>query len=270
MSPEEAKKEAVQGSPQHPECDHPLVCPLDWEEPSTRKVISEYHKSGAPDLGRAKIDEDLDAFEDYWKKKGSINFATEYHKPGTPYLEVPSEWDGHRPRLGETPPDTAEQAERIRQEDLVSKEMKPPVAQSLRPQGDGKRVALQRDINIHTIEVVSYALLRGLIGAGVRIPIKRENLVDAEVTIKGRDIVFNTNQLYFTVPELVVWRIIYSHKGKPIVELGRGVKNGMKVHRWNSLMLGIEAWRGGRRNRIEMARMRAIHEKEQAMGEETS
>jgi hypothetical protein len=265
VAPEEKKKEQAETPVQRPECDHPLVCPLDWEEPTTRTVITEYHKSGAPNLGRAKVEDDLDAFEEYWKKKGAINFATEYHKPGTPYMEVPSKWDGHRARLGETPPDTSVQEARIRQErEELAKLLgaRPTVAPPPLPD-DGERIALQRDINVHTIEVISYALLRGLIGAGVRIPLKRENLVDAEVTIKGKDVVFNTNQLYFNVPELVVWRIIYTHKGKPIIELGRGVKNGMKVHRWNSVMLGIEALRDSRRNRIEMARMRALHEKEQ-------
>ncbi|MGD1061449.1 MAG: hypothetical protein ABR879_08345, partial [Methanomassiliicoccales archaeon] len=60
----------------------------------------------------------------------------------------------------------------------------------------------------------------------------------------------NTNQLYFEVPELAVWRIVYSHKGKPIMELGRGVKDGLKIHRLNAVRLGVEVWWGGRKNRI--------------------
>ena len=47
-----------------------------------------------------------------------------------------------------------------------------------------------------------------------------------DVTVKGKEITINTNQLFFSVPELNVWHIVYEHKGKPIVELGRGVKNG--------------------------------------------
>jgi hypothetical protein len=271
MSEEDEKKEEA-APKQHPECNHPLVCPLDWEEPPTRKVISEYHKSGTPDLSGTKVDEDLEAFEEYWKKKGAINFATEYHKPGSPYMEVPSEWDGHRARLGETPTDNVEQKERIRQEhdSVVTRGGEPELVRSspAKPAGNGVPVAAQRDINVHTIEIISYALLRGLIGAGVRIPLKRENIVDAELSIKGREIVFDTRQLYFNVPELVVWRIIYTHKGKPILEFGRGVKNGMQVHRWNTLMLGLEVWRGGRKNRKEMAKLRAIHDKEQRVAEE--
>jgi len=57
----------------------------------------------------------------------------------------------------------------------------------------------------------------------------------------------NTNQLYFAFPELVVWHITYTHKGRPVLEIGRGVKKGLKVHRINALRLLMEVWMGSKR-----------------------
>ena len=70
--------------------------------------------------------------------------------------------------------------------------------------------------------MVSYALFRVVFSQGLSIPIKREGMVDMDVTVQGKEITINTNQLFFSVPELNVWHIVYEHKGKPILELGRG------------------------------------------------
>jgi hypothetical protein len=82
---------------------------------------------------------------------------------------------------------------------------------------------------------------------GLSIPIKREGVVDMDVNVKGKEITINTNQLYFSFPELTVWHIVYTHKGKPILEMGRGIENGMKIHRWHAIRLGLEVWNGSRK-----------------------
>jgi len=43
-------------------------------------------------------------------------------------------------------------------------------------------------------------------------------VADIDVHINNKDVVVNTNQLYFAFPELVVWHIIYTHKGRPVLE----------------------------------------------------
>jgi len=58
-----------------------------------------------------------------------------------------------------------------------------------------------------------------------------------DVTIKGKDINVNTNDFFFNVPDLVVWKVVYSHQGTPIMEFGRGVDKGFKVHRLQALKL---------------------------------
>jgi hypothetical protein len=245
MAEEEDKEKA-----EKKECERPLMCPEEWEEKEGRKVISEYHKE------EKDLEEDLDAFEEYWKNKGAINFESEYHKEGAPFMEAPSEWDGHRPRLGEIPDKEAEEEARkgrekarmvvfgteIDKEGPTLGEAAQQIGQAARQFGSG--------LDINTLEVVTYAMFRALFGYGLHIPIKKEGVVDLDIVIKGRDFIVNTNQLYFEVPELAVWRIVYSHKGKPIVELGRGVKDGLKIHRMNAVRLGLEVWWGGRKNRI--------------------
>lgn len=232
------------------ECAHPLVCPEEWEEKEGRKVISEYHKENEG------LEEDLDAFEEYWKNKGAINFESEYHKEGAPYMEAPSEWDGHRARLGEIPDKEAEEEARKGRERArrvvfgtdIDKDG-PTLGEAAQQLGQAAR-QLGTAIDINALEVVTYAMFRALFGYGLRIPIKKEGVVDLDIVIKGKDFVINTNQLYFELPDLAVWRIVYSHQGRPIMELGRGVKDGFKIHRMNAVRLGLDVWWGGRKKRI--------------------
>jgi len=58
-----------------------------------------------------------------------------------------------------------------------------------------------------------------------------------DVTVKGKDININTNDFFFNIPDLIVWRVVYSHQGTPIMEFGRGVDKGFKVHRLQALRL---------------------------------
>ena len=100
-----------------------------------------------------------------------------------------------------------------------------------------KDAVLNRKLDVGTVEVITYALFRAVFGYGVNIPIKRPGMVDMDVTIKGKDINVNTSEFFFNVPDLVVWRVVYSHQGVPIMELGRGVDKGFKVHRLQALKL---------------------------------
>ncbi|HTY46415.1 MAG TPA: hypothetical protein VMB46_01990 [Methanomassiliicoccales archaeon] len=244
-----AEEEKQEG--EEKKCDRPLMCPEEWKEPSGRVVISEFHKEGAP--VPPSEDADLDAFESYWRGKGAINFKSEYHKEGAPYMEAPSEWDGHRPRLGEVPDAEAEAKARETREQAHKRTVAEARAQA---EAEGKplprsfdQMHRQRDVDVNALEIVTYAAFRALFGYGIKVPIKREGLVDMDIVVKNRDVVINTNQLYVSLPELAVWRVIYSHKGKPIMELGRGVKNGMKIHRYRGLLLLLEIWRNGRESR---------------------
>ncbi|MBM4237270.1 MAG: hypothetical protein FJ151_02155 [Euryarchaeota archaeon] len=201
---------------------------------------------------------DLDSFEHYWREKGGINFRSEYHKEGAPYIEMPSEWDGHLPRLGKDPDDAMEKG--MIAEDETSS---PEIGDSQVPRdksGDEEAQTKTRTdaqaqlkigdlVDLNTFELISYGVFRSLFGRSLRLPLKREGIIDAEIQIRDKDIILNTDELYFYFPELVVWRFAYNHRGKTVMEFGRGVPNGLKIHRWRALLLLFEIWRGSRRNR---------------------
>jgi hypothetical protein len=266
-------------------CDRPLMCEEDWKDPQGAKVLGEYHKDEGM-VDEKLIEEDLDAFERYWKKKESINFQTEYHKEGAPYLEAPWSFEGHQPRTsakggvmaeaaaatgpdgkylvyeeeGTSPPSPAPGAARKGPE----LEGPAPVKATVKDQGAkagaapkeaGKKqvIPLSEVIDLNTIEVFSYWFFRLVFGKQVHVPIKKEGMFDMDVHVDNKDVVVNTNQIFFAFPELVVWHITYTHKGRAVVEIGRGVPNGMKVHRRNALRLGLEVWLGTRKSNKEKA-----------------
>lgn len=254
----EAKKDKISTDAEKV-CDRALLCPEEWEDPAGRNVISEHHKEGLPERA-VGLEADLDSFEQYWRKKGAINVRSEYHLEGAPYVEEPSEWDGHRPRLGKNSDKTIEESVRTRSEsgrsveavgggngDAETRQGKSPPSGPRETRKQPTRI--ERPIDISALEVITYAFFRVAFGKGVRIPIKREGVVDMDITIRGKEINVNMNQMYFSLPELSVWHILYTYKGKPVLELGRGVRKGLRIHRFRALLLVYELWRGSRKTR---------------------
>ncbi|MEM0448510.1 MAG: hypothetical protein QW520_01640 [Methanomassiliicoccales archaeon] len=262
-------------------CSHPLLCAEDWKDPPGAKVLGEYHKDGG-DVDEALIEADLDAFERYWHRKQGINFSSQYHKEGAPYLEEPYGWEGHGPRPKASIKEANESkpakimthevgANEKRNYDIarvtnaqinIASESKAHDEKSLNDKGPvleqkskeekrSKNIPLKDVLDLNTLEVLSYWMFRLAFGKHLHIPIRKEGLADLDIQVNNRDITINTNQLYFAFPELVVWHITYSHKGRPIIELGRGVKNGIKVHRLNALRLGLEIWLGARKSNLD-------------------
>ena len=250
-------------------CTHPLMCADEWKDPEGAKVIAEFHKDEEMD-DEKRIEEDLDAFENYWQRKHGINFQGEYHKEGAPYMESPSGWDGHKPRslgeeIGAAPTPIAEAGSmptpQIKEVEHQTVHVEAPLAPAIVPSGkkpqktehsedhgEGKEpLKISEVVDINTLEVISYWIFRIAFGRELHIPIKKEGVADIDVHINNKDVVVNTNQLYFAFPELVVWHIIYTHKGRPVLEIGRGVKKGLKVHRINALRLLLEVWMGSKR-----------------------
>jgi hypothetical protein len=84
--------------------------------------------------------------------------------------------------------------------------------------------------DVSTVEMLAYALSRSLFRRGVQIPLKVKNVVDMDIAVKDTDIILNTNDVSFELPPLQIWREIFSYKGKPVLEYGRGVNNDFKIH----------------------------------------
>lgn len=244
-----------------------LVCAEEWKDPEGRTVITEFHKEGLP-KDKAGVEADLETFERYWKKKGSsVKVKSEYHKEGAPFLDENSE-QGPVIEAKDSLEFSVEKQPK-QEETVETAPGTPPRPEPAKegskgpaPAGSPPQDAVQRPIDTGLIELVSYALIRFAFRDGVSIPIKREGVIDMDVTVKGKEITVNTNQLFFSVPELNVWHIVYQHKGRPVLEMGRGVKNGMKINTLGAMRLGLEAWNGSRKaNKMKRKQLKEAERK---------
>ena len=263
-----------------------LVEAEEWKDGPGQKTICEYHKDGLPDgVCESREVDDLEYFADYWKKGGQGRMHSEYHKEGAPYLEESSDWEGHGPEgkrvsgagdrvsgSGDRAPGTGDRisGERRDKDDEPAPKIAPkpmpetrhpapdaryPMPETRTPPPDGAEghvVAvpkIERVVDLSTLEVASYAIFRALFGRGLRLPIKREGIVDMDVVVRDRDIIINTNKLMFEVPELSIWRLVFAYQGKPVLEFGRGVKNRVKIYRLRLAMLLFRMWWHGRRSK---------------------
>jgi hypothetical protein len=234
------------------ECDgeRVLLSPDEWTDPPECQVISEYHKEGADVEDKEEEDPDLQAFIDLWKARSSHKVLSEYHKEGAPYLDSafldgpPSPVHKIEPgELIEEPAPIPEVAKIKEIKDIVVKEEE--LKEAPKPKTAAAR--LERVIDITTIEFLAFTVIRALFPRRVRYALQKEGVVDMDITIDDRDITFNSNRLVFEVPEMSIWKLIFAYKGKPVVELGRGVKNGLKLHRMRILRVGLDMWLAERR-----------------------
>jgi len=97
-------------------------------------------------------------------------------------------------------------------------------------------------VDLSTMEMAALTMFRVLFGQGVAIPIRREGIADMDIVVMGKDIVINTNRLVLELPELTIWRVIFTYKGRPILEYGRGVPGRVKVHKVRALLLLVGLW----------------------------
>jgi hypothetical protein len=227
-----------------------LLCPEEWDDPAGRNVVCEYHKEGLAGVeGGAEVDiGPPEGLAGAAGGGGIPRLASEYHKDGAPFVEGAP--DGGRPPTEGTTGGEAGGPARARGrrtgEGLLGRALARGVGAGRR--GGGRR------LDLATAELALYALSRAVLGHGVRIPIRVPDGIDMDVVVRGRDVVLNTNNMELVVPELTVWHVTYAFKGRPIVELGRGVRDGVRVHKWNALRLLLAVWSGGRRRRRQAAR----------------
>jgi hypothetical protein len=103
--------------------------------------------------------------------------------------------------------------------------------------------------DMSTVEMLAYALSRALFRRGVQVPLKVKNVVDMDIAVKDTDVILNTNDVSFELPPLQIWRVIFSYKGKPVLEYGRGINNDFKIHYSRAISLLLAMWVGRRKRR---------------------
>jgi len=166
-------------------------------------------------------------------------------------LIEPEEWKDHPGRrvIAEyhknDPPES--QAENEMQ-DKMNEEKKSTNTETTADSSEQK-LHLSRILDLSTVEMITYAIFRAIFGKSIQIPLKREGVIDMDIAVKDNDIILNTNNVSFVPPQLQIWRIIFTYKNKPIIEYGRGIKRGMKIHYGSALIFLLAMWSGGRKTR---------------------
>jgi hypothetical protein len=112
-----------------------------------------------------------------------------------------------------------------------------------------EKLHISRILDISTVEVITYAFFKAMFGKRIHIPLKREGVIDMDITVDNNDVILNTNDVSFAPPQLNIWRLIFTYKNKPIIEFGRGIKRGMKIHYGSALIFLLAMWSGGRKTR---------------------
>jgi hypothetical protein len=113
-----------------------------------------------------------------------------------------------------------------------------------------------RIIDISTVEVLSYAFFRAMFGKSIHIPLKREGVIDMDIAVEDNNIILN------------IWRLIFTYKNKPIIEYGRGIKRGMKIHYGSALIFLLAMWSGSRKTRKAQEKSAKLAESEKTSNNE--
>jgi len=131
-----------------------------------------------------------------------------------------------------------------------------------------QKSGISRILDISTVEVITYAFFRAMFGKGIHIPLKKEGVIDMDITVDNSDVILNTNDVSFVPPQLNIWRLIFTYKNKPIIEFGRGIKRGMKIHYGSALIFLLAMWSGGRKTRKAQEKAAKIAELEKTSSSE--
>jgi hypothetical protein len=107
-----------------------------------------------------------------------------------------------------------------------------------------------------------------MFGKSIHIPLKREGVIDMDITVEDNDVILNTNDVSFVPPQLNIWRLIFTYKNKPRIEFGRGIKRGMKIHYGSALIFLLAMWSGGRKTRKAQEKAAKIVELEKTRNSE--
>jgi hypothetical protein len=119
-----------------------------------------------------------------------------------------------------------------------------------------------RTLDSKTVEVLALAVFRTLFKDGIHVPIEMKGLVDMDLVVKDNNVLININQVQAAVPQLSIWRVTYAYRGKPFIEYGRGVKNDVKLHYGQLIVLLVAMWRERLRKTRAEARGAAARDQE--------
>ncbi|NNN17223.1 MAG: hypothetical protein HKL79_02525 [Thermoplasmata archaeon] len=123
---------------------------------------------------------------------------------------------------------------------------------------------VERGLDTKTAEVLALAAFRALFADGIRMPLKMKDVIDMELVARDNNVFLNMNQVLLHAPELVIWRFTFTYQGHPVIEYGRGVKDGMKIHFPRLCVLLMAIWRDKRKTARAKARSDAARDRQLA------
>jgi hypothetical protein len=106
---------------------------------------------------------------------------------------------------------------------------------------------VERALDPAMVEVLAHTVFRRLFPEGVRVPIRMSGLIDMDIVVKDNNVLLNVGRVEAELLPLSVWRITVAHRGHPVVEYGRGVRNDAKIHIPRLCFLLLASWAERRR-----------------------
>jgi len=235
------------------EHDKSLVGPEEWSDPPDVETISEFHKDIKDEESEEDVEEsDLEAWIEYWQGRSSYKVLSEYHKEGAPYLDSVVQDEPPKTLEDQSPPSKPVIGPKphVESEEKPIKRSAPKLSDiEVVKEKKTRKKGPERVIDVTTIEFLAFTVIRAIFPKRVKYVLKKEGLIDMDVAIDDRDIILNWRKLMFEVPELSVWKFIFAYKGKPVVEFGRGVKNGLRIYRLRVIRVLFDMWLSGRSKR---------------------
>jgi hypothetical protein len=120
----------------------------------------------------------------------------------------------------------------------------------------------KKAMNTETVELLTGALFRTIFGKGIHVPIKMSGVVDMDLLVRDNDVFVNANQVLVELPQLSIWRLVVAYKGTPVIELGRGVRNKLRLHYGALLFALLRIWRDKRHAAQAYARKQRTRDRE--------
>jgi hypothetical protein len=119
-----------------------------------------------------------------------------------------------------------------------------------------------KPLDTKMLEMLALSVFRAVFGKGIRVPIKISGMVDLDLVVQDANLILDLNEIHLQAPELQIWRVVFAYRGKPVVEYGRGVKNGMRLHLPQLSFLFLALWRERRKNLRAKAQADAARDRE--------
>ena len=202
-----------------------------WRRPTARRVLSFYHKRGAPFLDDDGESHAAPPPEEYPVHQPTLGV----HRPApTPAERTPSEGRAPPPPPGAeggiaATPTVPLPAEGPSLAATPAAPADPPVARSRRPVGQ-------------TFEHIAHFLTSTFFPDGIHLPVRKDGLVDLDVILREREVVVDVHRLWPQFPVLAVWRITLAYQGRPLVTMGQGVQGHVKVRPLRVLVTLFRVW----------------------------